>query len=130
VVVEQGSPGLRGRMVAAPQVLAPAGLGDLAAQLAPLAGSPRSAPEWVLAAPDPKPRAHLPGNAGAARFTVSDVPVPNRRKPVRCQPIPVAALTMKTLDCQSSQTALSQAQSKRSAGVSFGSLDGALQNAQ
>jgi hypothetical protein len=29
---------------------------------------------------------------------------------------------MKTLDCQSSQTALSQAQSKRSAGVSFGRL--------
>jgi hypothetical protein len=39
----------------------------------------------------------------------------------------VAALTIKTLDCQSFQTAHSQAQSNRSAGVSFGSLDRALQ---
>src|SRR6516164_7295149 len=46
----------------------------------------------------------------------------NRRKPLRCQPMTVEALTMKTLDCQSFQTALSQAHSNRSAGVSFGRL--------
>ena len=54
----------------------------------------------------------------------------NSRKPFRCQPITVAALTINTLDCQSFQTAHSQAQSNRSAGVSFRSLDGALQNAE
>jgi len=42
----------------------------------------------------------------------------------------VAALTIKTLDCQSFQTVHSQAHRKRSAGVSFGALDGALQNAE
>jgi hypothetical protein len=42
----------------------------------------------------------------------------------------VEALTRQTLDCQSFQTALSRARSNRSAGVSFRSLDGALQNAQ
>ena len=42
----------------------------------------------------------------------------------------VAALTIKTLDCQSFQTAHSQAHSKRSAGGQFGSFDGALENAE
>ena len=46
----------------------------------------------------------------------------NRRKPLRCQPMTVAALTTKMLDCQSFQTAQSQAQRNRSAGVSFGRL--------
>src|SRR6516225_5775967 len=46
----------------------------------------------------------------------------NRRKRLRCQPMTVEALTMKTLDCQSFQTALSQAHSNRSAGVGFGRL--------
>src|SRR5215831_6208782 len=82
----------------------------------------RENPLWGLAAHGPNQRAHLLGHAGSPRFTVSDLPVPNRRKPLRCQPITVEALTMKTLDCQSSQTALSQTQSNRSAGVSFGRL--------
>ena len=42
----------------------------------------------------------------------------------------VEALTMKTLDCQSFQTALSQAHSYRSAGVSFGRFTELLQDAQ
>jgi hypothetical protein len=46
----------------------------------------------------------------------------NKRKPFRCQPMTVAALTIKTLDCELFQTAHSQAQSNRSAGVSFGRL--------
>ena len=37
---------------------------------------------------------------------------------------------MKTPDCQSFQTALSQAHKNRSAGVSLGRFDGALQNAE
>jgi hypothetical protein len=41
----------------------------------------------------------------------------------------VEALTMRTLDCQSFQTVHSQAHSNRSAGVSFGRFDGALENA-
>src|SRR6516164_3368174 len=45
-----------------------------------------------------------------------------RRKPCRCQPMTVEALMIKTLDCQSFQTALSQAHKNRSAGVSLGRL--------
>jgi hypothetical protein len=44
----------------------------------------------------------------------------NRRKPFRCQPMTVEALTIKTLDCQSFPTAHSQAHSNRSVQVSFG----------
>jgi hypothetical protein len=50
--------------------------------------------------------------------------------PLRCQPTTVEALTIKTLDCQSFQTALSQAQSNRSAGVSFGRWTETLKNAE
>src|SRR5262249_41811038 len=46
----------------------------------------------------------------------------NNRKPFRCQPMTVDALTTKMLDCQSFQTAHSQAHKNRSAGVSFGRL--------
>src|SRR5215813_12015967 len=53
----------------------------------------------------------------------------NRRKPLRCQPMTVAALTTKMLDCQSFQTAQSQAQSNLCR-CQFRSLDGALQNAE
>jgi hypothetical protein len=42
----------------------------------------------------------------------------------------VEALTMKTLDCQSFQTALSQAHSKSIRRGQSRSLDGALQNSQ
>ena len=42
----------------------------------------------------------------------------------------VDALTTKMLDCQSFQTAHSQAHSNRSAGVSFGRLTERLQNAE
>ena len=42
----------------------------------------------------------------------------------------VAALTIKTLDCQDLQTTHSQAQRTRSAGVSLGRLTERLQNAE
>src|SRR5215472_5008256 len=54
----------------------------------------------------------------------------NNRKPFRCQPMTVDAWTTKILDCQSFQTAHSQAHSNRSAGDQFRSFDGALQNAE
>jgi hypothetical protein len=64
--------------------------------------------------------AHLLGHAGSPRFTVSDLPVPKQAKAFPMPPMTVEALTMKTLDCQSFQTAHSQAQSHRS--VSLGRL--------
>ena len=66
--------------MAAHQVLAHAGLADIDAQLAQLAMNPRSAPDWVLAAHGPNQRAYLLENARAARFTVSDLPVPKQAK--------------------------------------------------
>jgi hypothetical protein len=102
-------------MVAAQQVLAHAGLD---AKL-----------EWVLAAPGPNPRAHLLGNAGAARFTVSDLPVPEQAKA-----FPMPADSSRSLDHEDAglpivpdgaqpgpEEAIRQGQ--------FRSLDGALQNA-
>src|SRR5215471_9883953 len=69
------------------------------------------------------------GTAGRPGLPRRTFRAQNRRKPCRCQPMTVEALMIKTLDCQSFQTALSQAHKNRSAGVSL-SLDGALQNAE
>jgi hypothetical protein len=44
----------------------------------------------------------------------------NKPKPVRCQPMTVAVLTMKTPDSQPSQTEESHPQTNRSVAVSFG----------
>jgi hypothetical protein len=46
--------------------------------------------------------------------------VQNKRKPLRCQPITVAGLTMTSEDCQSAQTEDNHAQNTRSAMVNFG----------
>jgi hypothetical protein len=58
--------------------------------------------------------------AGRPGFPRRTFQAQNRRKPYRCQPMTVEALMIKTLDCQSFQTALSQAHKNRSAGVSLG----------
>ena len=60
------------------------------------------------------------GTAGRPGLPRRTFQAQNRRKPLRCQPMTVAALTIKTLDCQSFQTAHSQAHNQRSAGVSLG----------
>src|SRR6516162_4398411 len=62
------------------------------------------------------------GTAGRPCLPRRTFQAQNRRKPCRCQPITVEALMIKTLDCQSFQTALSQAHKNRSAGVSLGRL--------
>ena len=62
------------------------------------------------------------GTAGRHGLPCRTFQAQNKRKPFRCQPMTVAALTIKTLDCQSFQTAHSQAHSNRSAGVNFGRL--------
>src|SRR5215469_8521122 len=62
------------------------------------------------------------GTAGRPGLPCRTFRAQNNRKPFRCQPMTVDALTTKILDCQSFQTAHSQAHSNRSAGVSFGRL--------
>jgi hypothetical protein len=62
------------------------------------------------------------GTAGRPGLPCRTFQAQNKRKPIRCQPITVPALTIKTLDCQSRQTAHRQAHSHRSAGVSLGRL--------
>ena len=62
------------------RTLAHTRLADIDAQLEQLAVNPRSAPKWVLAAHGANQLAHLLGNARAARFTVSDLPVPKQAK--------------------------------------------------
>src|SRR5258707_2350835 len=69
------------------------------------------------------------GTAGRPSLPRRTFQAQNRRKPFRCQPMTVAALMIKTLDCQSFQTAHSQAHSKIRRGQ-FGSFDGALENAE
>jgi hypothetical protein len=69
------------------------------------------------------------GTVGRPGFPFRTFQAQNRRKPLRCQPMTVETLTMKTRDCQSFQAALSQAHSNRSAAVSFDRLTEALQNA-
>src|SRR5215831_10680468 len=62
------------------------------------------------------------GTAGRPGLPCRTFQAQNNRKPLRCQPMTVDAWTTKILDCQSFQTAHSQAHSNRSAGVSFGRL--------
>src|SRR5215831_4700552 len=62
------------------------------------------------------------GTAGRPALPCRTFQAQNNRKPFRCQPMTVDALTTKMLDCQSFQTAHSQAHKNRSAGVSFGRL--------
>src|SRR5260370_1336994 len=45
------------------------------------------------------------GTLGRPGLPCRTFQVQNRRKPFRCQPMTVAALTIRTLDCQSFQTA-------------------------
>src|SRR5499427_10258371 len=49
VVLQEGSPGLGGRVVAAHQVLAHTRLAHVDAELEQLSVNPRSAPDWILA---------------------------------------------------------------------------------
>src|SRR6266481_1917373 len=80
VVVKEGPPSLRGRLVAAHQVLTYAGLADVDTELEQLAMNPRSAPEWVLAAHGPNQLAHLFRHGRPPRLTVSDLPGPEQAK--------------------------------------------------
>jgi hypothetical protein len=86
VVVKEGSPGLGGRLVAAHQVLAHAGLADVDAELEQLAVNPRSAPEWVLTTHGANQLAHLFRHGRPPRLTVSDLPGPEQAKAF---PVPV-----------------------------------------
>ena len=62
------------------------------------------------------------GTAGRPGLPCRTFQAQNRRKPLRCQPMTVDALTMKAHDCQSFRTAHSHAHKNRSAGVTFGRL--------
>jgi hypothetical protein len=66
--------------VAADHILAHARLADVDAEFEQLAVNSRSASEGVLTTHGANQRAHLLGNAGAARFTVSDLPGPEQAK--------------------------------------------------
>src|SRR5215831_17266018 len=70
------------------------------------------------------------GTAGRPCLRCRTFQAQNRRKPCRCQPMTVEALMIKTLDCQSFQTALSPSPQEPIRRGQFGSLDGALQNAE
>src|SRR6516164_2545647 len=80
VVLQEGSPDLGGRVVAAHQVLAHTRLANVDAQLEQLSVNPRSAPEWILAAHLPNPCAHLFRHGRPPRLTVSDLPGPEQTK--------------------------------------------------
>ena len=112
------------------RTLAHAGLADVDAQLEQLAVNPRSAPEWVLPTHGANQRAHLLGNAGAARFTVSDLPVPKQAKAFA-----MPADDSRSLDDEDAGLPIvpDGAQPGPEESIrrgQFRSLDGALQNAQ
>jgi hypothetical protein len=54
----------------------------------------------------------------------------NKRKPCRCQPMTVAALTIKTLDCQSFPDRAQPGPQQSIGRSQFRSFDGALENAE
>ena len=122
MIVEECPPSLGGRVAAADYILAHARLADVDAQLEQLAVNPQSALEWVLTTYGANQRTHLFRYAGRPGLPCRTFQAQNKRMPFRCQPMTVDALTAKMLDCQSFQTAHSQAHSHRSVGVSFGSL--------
>src|SRR5215471_12544677 len=80
VVVQEGPPGLGGRIVTARQVFAHAGLADVNAQLEQLAVNPRSAPEWVFTTHGANQLAYFLGHARSPRPAASDLPGPELAK--------------------------------------------------
>src|SRR5215831_4164881 len=80
VIVEEGPPGLRGRVAAAAHILAHARLADVDAELEQLAMNPRRTPEWVLTAHGANQHAHLSRYGRPAQLTVSDLPSPKQPK--------------------------------------------------
>src|SRR5215468_5257711 len=112
------------------RTLAHAGLADVNAQLEQLAVNPRSAPEWVLTTQGANQLAYFLGHARSPRPAASDLPGPEQTKAL---PVPAddgrgfddkdAGLPI-VPDCAqpSPQEPIRRAQ--------FGSLDGALQNAE
>jgi hypothetical protein len=65
---------------------------------------------------------HLFGHGWPPRLAVPDLPGPEKAKALAVPADHGDTLTMKRLDCQSLQTAHSQAHNNRSAGVSLGRL--------
>src|SRR5215831_2280267 len=112
------------------RTLAHAGLADVNAQLEQLALNPGSAPEWIFAAHGANQLAHLFGHGRPPLLTVSHLPGPEQTKAL---PVPAddgrgfddkdAGLPV-VPDCAepSPQEPICRGQ--------FGSLDGALQNAE
>src|SRR6516164_1401452 len=130
VVVQEGPPGLGGRIVTAHQVLAHAGLADVNAQFEKLAVNPWSAPEWVFTTHGANQLAHLFRYGRPPRLTVSDLPGPEQAKA-----LPVPADDGRGFDDQHAGLPIvpdcaqpSPEQSIRRG--QFGSLDGALQKAE
>ena len=70
------------------------------------------------------------GTAGRPGLPRRTFQAQNRRKPFRCQPITVEALMIKTLDCQSFQDCAQPSPQEPIRRGQFGSLDGAMEDAE
>jgi hypothetical protein len=130
VVFKERPPGLGGRLVAAHKVLAHAGLADFDTELKQLAMNPRRAPEWILAAHGANQCAHFLRHAWSPRLTVSDLPGPEQAKAFS-----VPADDGRGLDDKDAGLPVGPDRAEPSPQESirrcqFGSLDGALQNAE
>jgi hypothetical protein len=120
VVLRKGPPRLRGWSSPMDHVFAYAGLSDVDSQLQKLAVNPRALQigfSRLIVRINSRISNGTRGLPGLPRRIFQ---VQNKRKPLRCQPITVAALMIKIPDRHSFQTADNQAHSIRSVGVSFG----------
>ena len=116
--------------MAAHQVLAHAGLADVDAEFQQLAVDPRSAPERVLTTHGPNQHAHLFRHGRPPWLTVLDLPGPEQAKT-----FPVPADDSRSLDDEDAGLPIvpDRAQPSPHQSISrgqFGSLDGALKNAE
>jgi hypothetical protein len=121
VVLQESTPGLRGRSPMANDVLT---------LVSPMSIPSLSNSPWIRGAPQRgcsrlivriKARISF-GTAGRPRLPQRIFQVQNRRKPFRCQPMTVDALTRKMFERQSFQTAHSPAHRSRSVGLNLDRL--------
>ena len=78
VIVDERSPGLRGRLAAPDHVFADAGLTNVDAEFEQFAVNMRRAPEWIFAAQHADQLANLVRYRRAARLAVANLPTPEQ----------------------------------------------------
>lgn len=80
MIVEERSPGLRGRLSASDHVLADTGLTDMDAKLQQFAMNVGSSPKRIFAAQHANQLANLFGDRGAAELAAANLPAPEQTK--------------------------------------------------